>query len=58
VNEFRVIFHPHFCPTCKSADVAVGDAETGDGITETALICLDCGDAWPLACVSDWSPRP
>ena len=31
--------------------------ETGDGFTETAFICTACGEAWPLACVTDWDTR-
>ena len=54
MSELRVIYHPHYCPDCDSANVAVGDVDTGDGLTETALVCLDCGAAWPLACVADW----
>ncbi|HEY6274726.1 MAG TPA: hypothetical protein VIX86_00190 [Streptosporangiaceae bacterium] len=54
VSEPRVIYHPHCCPTCSSAAVAVADIDTGGGLIETALICLDCGDAWPLACVAEW----
>ena len=34
------------------------EVETGDGLTETALTCRDCGTAWPLACVCDWTARP
>jgi hypothetical protein len=55
--EFRVIYHEPVCPDCDSAQVVVGDIDTGDGITETALICLACGQAWPLACVTDWIVR-
>jgi hypothetical protein len=51
---FRVVYHPHYCPTCQSANVTTGEVETTDGITETALFCRDCGDVWPLACVTDW----
>lgn len=54
MSELRVIYHPHYCPECDSANVAVGDVDTGGGLTETALICLECGAAWPLACVADW----
>jgi hypothetical protein len=56
-GDFRVIYHPHHCPDCDSDNVAVGDVDTGDGLTETALICQDCGAAWPLACVTDWSTQ-
>jgi hypothetical protein len=24
-------------------------------LTETAHICRDCGTAWPVACISDWT---
>jgi len=51
---YRIIYHPHLCPECDSSNVVVGDMDTGDGVTETALICIDCGQTWPLACVSDW----
>ncbi len=57
-HDYRVITHEPICPECGSFNVAVGDVETGDGITETALLCLECGDAWPLACVCDWSTQP
>ena len=55
---FRVVYHPPLCPECGSTDVASQEVGTGDGITETALICRACGAAWPLACVCDWSPVP
>jgi len=55
---FRVVYHPPLCPECGSTDVTSQEVETGDGITETALICRACGAAWPLACVCDWSPAP
>jgi hypothetical protein len=54
----RVVYHPRYCPTCESANVAVGEVDTGGGLTETALICLDCGDTWPLACVAEWGGQP
>jgi hypothetical protein len=53
--SFRVIHHEPICPDCGSFDITEEDVETGDGVTETALICQDCGTAWPLACVTeDW----
>ena len=58
-NTCRVVYHPHICPDCGSASVAQADVDTGDGLTETALICAACGCAWPLACVTDWpAPSP
>jgi hypothetical protein len=56
-DGLRVVMHPRICPDCGSADVTQSDVETGDGITETALTCRDCGTAWPVACVTDW-PYP
>jgi hypothetical protein len=56
-NTCRVVYHPHICPDCGSHDVTETDVETGDGLTETALICRACGCTWPLACVTDW-PAP
>ena len=29
-----------------------------DGLTETAFLCLGCGETWPLACVTDWGGAP
>jgi hypothetical protein len=55
---FRVIRHEPVCPDCRSLDISAEDVETGDGITETALICRSCGTAWPMACVAEWgAPR-
>jgi len=54
VDTYRVVYHPHVCPECGSANVTQAEVETGDGITETALCCQDCGAAWPVACVTDW----
>ena len=55
---FRVVCHEPVCPDCRSRDVTAEDVETGDGLTETALICRACGTAWPLACVAEWGgPR-
>ncbi len=53
-RNHRVLYHPHVCPDCDSADVGQAEVDTGDGIIETALICRDCGTAWPVACVTDW----
>ncbi len=57
MSELRVIYHEPICPDCGSADIDRQEVETGDGFTETALICRDCGTAWPLACVSDLAAR-
>jgi hypothetical protein len=54
---FRVIYHEPICPECGSAAITTEDVETGDGITETAYLCTACGEAWPLACVTDWDTR-
>ncbi len=43
---FRIVYHPPVCPDCGSADVITEDVETGEGVTETALICRSCGTAW------------
>jgi hypothetical protein len=58
--SFRVIHHEPICPDCGSFNITEEEVETGDGLTETALICQDCGTAWPLACVTeDWvGPSP
>jgi uncharacterized Zn finger protein len=53
-DRFRVIYHPLVCPDCGSDDITQQEVETGDGITETALICRACGTAWPMACVTEW----
>lgn len=59
VSEFRVIYHEPVCPDCGSTSITSAEVETGDGLTETAHICADCGAAWPVACVCDWTtPRP
>jgi uncharacterized Zn finger protein len=55
MSSFRVIYHEPVCPDCGSSDITSDEVETGDGLTETALTCRDCGTAWPLACVSDWT---
>jgi hypothetical protein len=52
--SFRVIHHEPVCPDCGSFDITEEDVDTGDGLTETALICRTCGAAWPVACVTDW----
>ena len=58
-TRFRVIFHPPVCPACGGTDIEDQDVDTGDGIPETAHVCRDCGEAWPIACVCDWdAPRP
>jgi hypothetical protein len=51
---FRILYHPPVCPDCASSDVITQDVETGDEVTETALICRACGAAWPVACVCEW----
>jgi uncharacterized Zn finger protein len=53
--SFRVIYHEPICPDCGSSDITSDEVETGDGLTETALTCRDCGTAWPLACVCEWT---
>ena len=57
MNQFRVLFHTHVCPDCGSDDITEAEVDTGDGITEIALTCHNCGTAWPVACVVDWSTR-
>ena len=57
MNEFRVIHHEPVCPTCGSFDITTEEVDTGDGLTETAYICRACGEAWPVACVTDWTLR-
>lgn len=51
---FRVIHHHAVCPDCGSHDISEEEAETTEGFTETAFVCLACGAAWPVACVADW----
>ena len=58
MSDYRVIYHEPICPDCGSTDITEEEVETGDDITETALICRACGTAWPLACVADWSTTP
>ncbi len=53
-GNFRVIHHEAICPECHSANVVIGEVDTGDGLTETAYLCGECGEAWPLACVTEW----
>ena len=54
-TRFRVIFHPPVCPACHGEDIATAEVDTGDGLTETAYLCGECGTAWPVACVCDWA---
>jgi hypothetical protein len=58
VPAYRVLFHEQICPQCGSTDIDEEDVETGDGITEVALICTACGCAWPVACIVEWTPEP
>jgi len=51
---YWVVSHEPVCPDCGSFDVISEEVDTGDGLTETAWICLACGCAWPLACVCEW----
>jgi hypothetical protein len=53
-TRFRVIYHHPVCPTCGGSNITTDEVETTDGLTEEAFICLGCGEAWPLACVTDW----
>jgi hypothetical protein len=53
-DGFRIILHEPVCPDCGSVRIIENEVETTDGLTETALICADCGAAWPLACVAEW----
>ena len=58
-QRFRVIYHAPICPICGSSNITTDEIETTDGLTEEAFICLPCGEAWPLACVTDWdTPHP
>ena len=54
-DSFRVIPHPAICPECGSTDIATEDVEMSDQTVETAYICRECGEAWPLACVTEWT---
>jgi hypothetical protein len=54
IPAWRVLYHEQVCPQCGSADIDQEEVETGDGITEIALICRPCGCAWPVACVVEW----
>ena len=57
-GAYRVLFHEQVCPQCGSTDIDEQEVQTGDGITEIALICRPCGCAWPVACVVEWdTPR-
>ena len=56
-SGFRVIYHAPICPQCGSTNVTTDDIETTDDLTEEAFICLACGEAWPLACVTDWDTQ-
>jgi hypothetical protein len=58
IPGYRVLFHEQVCPACGSTDIDEQEVQTGEGITEIALICLPCGCAWPVACVVEWdTPR-
>lgn len=57
-DGYQVVFHEPICPTCGSFDVTETDVDTGGGLTETALACRRCGQAWPIACVVEWDGRP
>ena len=54
-TRFRVIHHAPICPRCGGSNITTDEVETTDGLAEEAFICLGCGEAWPLACVTDWS---
>jgi predicted RNA-binding Zn-ribbon protein involved in translation (DUF1610 family) len=43
--SFRVIIHEPVCPDCGSDHIGRAEVHTGDGVTETAHICRDCGTA-------------
>jgi len=58
VTELRVVYHVAICPDCGSSDIRTEEVDTGDGLTETAMVCDRCGTAWPLACVTDLPSRP
>jgi hypothetical protein len=53
MNEFRVIYHQQTCPDCRLDNITEQEIQTTDGFTETALICGDCGAAWPVACIAE-----
>jgi hypothetical protein len=53
MSGFRVIYHQQVCPDCKSDNITENEIPTTDGVSETALICGDCGAAWPVACVAE-----
>jgi hypothetical protein len=46
----RLIPYEDICPACGSADLVIDDAPSADGRTQIVFACLDCGQAWPLAC--------
>ena len=54
----RVIYHEPICVDCGSFDIHKAEITTGDGITEIALSCTTCGNAWPVACVVEWDTPP
>ncbi len=57
-GAFRVISHEPVCPDCGSHDITTDDIDLADGTAETAYICRTCGEAWPIACIAEWSVRP
>jgi predicted RNA-binding Zn-ribbon protein involved in translation (DUF1610 family) len=57
-DSFRVIYHAPVCPACGSDHLRTEEVDITDGMTETAYLCRDCGEAWPIACVTDWSVQP
>ncbi len=57
VLDLRLIEHTATCPECGSTDVGTDQVSLGDDIEETAYVCDDCGAAWPLACICEWSTR-
>jgi transposase-like protein len=57
-TSHRVIYHEPICPTCGSSNITTDDIDIVDGLTETAYVCLACGETWPLACVTDWGGAP
>ena len=57
-GSFRLIPHEPVCPSCGSANVAATDIDMADDTTETAWTCQACGEAWPMACITDWTPNP
>jgi len=58
VPAWRVLYHEQVCPHCGSTDIGQAEVQTGEGVTEIALICRPCGCAWPVACIVEWdTPR-